>query len=64
MCKTMFVLVSRYVSTPGQCYASQTSKGTFLGAGKVCFYVFMLKKCACEHYLTGSKMISRDPIVN
>ncbi len=30
-----------YVSTPGQCYARQTSKCTFFGAGKVCFYVFM-----------------------
>jgi hypothetical protein len=31
--------MSRYVSTPGQCYARQTSKGTFFWAGKVCFYV-------------------------
>jgi hypothetical protein len=39
MFKTMFFLVSRYVSTPGQFYASQTSKGTFFWMGKVCFYV-------------------------
>jgi hypothetical protein len=38
MFETMFFLVSKNVSTPGQCYASQTSKGTFLGAGKVCYY--------------------------
>ncbi len=37
-------LVSMYVLTPGQCYASQTFKGTFFHAGKVCFYVFIYKK--------------------
>jgi hypothetical protein len=41
MCETMFFSVSSYVSTPGQCYARQTSKCTFFGAGKVCFDVFM-----------------------
>jgi hypothetical protein len=41
MFNTMFFSVSIYVSTPGQCYARQTSKGTFFWVGKVCFYVFM-----------------------
>jgi hypothetical protein len=39
MFRTMFFLVSRYVLTPAQCYASQTSKDTFFWAGKVCIYV-------------------------
>ncbi len=42
--KLCFSSVSRYVLTPGQCYARQTSKGNFFGAGKVCFYVFMFEK--------------------
>jgi hypothetical protein len=41
MCETMFFLVSRYILTPGQCYTSQTSKGTFFWVEKVSFYVFM-----------------------
>jgi hypothetical protein len=44
MCETTFFSMSRYVSTPGQCYTRQTSKGTIFWAGKVCFYVFMFKK--------------------
>ncbi len=47
----VFLSVSRYVLTPGQCYASQTSKGTFFWVGKVCFYVFREEKnlivCVC-----------------
>jgi hypothetical protein len=39
MFETVFFSVSRYVSTPGQCYASQTSEGIFFLVGKVCFYV-------------------------
>jgi hypothetical protein len=46
--ETIFFSVSRYIPTPGQCYASQISKGTNFGVGKVCFYV---KKCACGHCL-------------
>jgi hypothetical protein len=37
--KLCFFSVSRYVSTPGQCYARQTSECTFFRAGKVCFHV-------------------------
>jgi hypothetical protein len=43
MCETMFFLVSRYVSTPGQCYASQTSNGTFLGRERYVFMFFCIK---------------------
>ncbi len=55
--KLCFFLVSRYVSTPGQCYARQTSEGTFFWAGKVCFYVFIWKKIACGHGLLASACI-------
>ncbi len=41
MFETMYFFVSSYVLTPGQCYARQTSEGTFFGAGMVLFYVFM-----------------------
>ena len=41
MFETMFFSVSSYVSTPGQCYARQTSKGTFFVWER---YVFMFKK--------------------
>ncbi len=34
------------VSTPVQCYARQTSKGTFFWAGKVRFYVCMFETLA------------------
>jgi hypothetical protein len=44
MLKTMFFLVSRYVSTPGQCYARQTSKGTFFSGRKGMFLCFYAKK--------------------
>jgi hypothetical protein len=36
----VFSGVSRYVLTPGQCYARQTSEGHIFLAGKVCFCVF------------------------
>jgi hypothetical protein len=54
MFETMFFFCVQLFLTPGQCYARQTSEGTFLGAGKVCFYVFMFlceKNCACGHPL-------------
>ncbi len=53
--KLCLFLVSRYVSSLGQCYASQTSKCTFFWVGKVCFYVFMWKNCACGHHLTHTQ---------
>ncbi len=44
MCKTMFFLVSRYVLTPGECYASQTSKGTFFMGQERYVFMFLCKK--------------------
>jgi hypothetical protein len=40
----VFSGVSRYVSTPGQCYARQTSKGTFFSGKKGMFLCFWVKK--------------------
>jgi hypothetical protein len=42
--KLCFFSVSRYFLTPGQCYASQTSKGTFFLDGKGMFLCFSVKQ--------------------
>jgi hypothetical protein len=56
MFKTMFFSVSSYASTPGQCYARQTSKGTFFWAGKVP-YVFMF---LCEKIVPVDTLLCPD----
>ncbi len=57
--------MSRYVSTPGQCYARQTSEGTFFLAGKVSYvFVFLGEKNVPVDTALGNFISSQKGTIN
>jgi hypothetical protein len=63
--KLCFFSVSSYVSTPGQCYAKQTSECTFFGREGYVFMFICEKNYACGHGLKKnivSHIVSFPPL--